>query len=192
MVGIPAQPVPTVASPELFIALGGRPGVGLIVDGLYDRLERDPALARMFRSRRAGGRDRLKEFFETIFGGERHGIRDVGTQRRHLESADQCRGVRTVARTLRGGNGPRPASARARARPSSKLLRAPAARLVNDGAPKAVLQQALVSAGNGDVDAVAALLREYPRLIDQRGGDGVTMLWAAARRGRLPLVRAHS
>ncbi len=189
MVGIAAQPVPTVASPDLFVALGGRPGVGLIVDGLYDRLERDPALARMFRSRRRGERERLKEFFETIFGGEARGIRDVGTQRRHLgrligaeESArwlahfaaamDEA-GVGAGARTTVLG-----------------MLRGPAGRLVNDGAPKAVLVQALAAAGRGDVDAVAALLREYPRLLDQRGGDGVTMLWAAARRGRLPLVRA--
>jgi ankyrin repeat protein len=69
------------------------------------------------------------------------------------------------------------------------LLRGPAARLVNDGAPKDVLKQALVLAGRGDVDAVASLVGEHPRLIDQRGGDGVTMLWTAARRGRLGLVR---
>jgi ankyrin repeat protein len=69
------------------------------------------------------------------------------------------------------------------------LLRGPAARLVNDGAPKQVLRQAIAAAGAGDVDAVAALAEEHPRLIDQRGGDGVTMLWAAARRGRMPVVR---
>lgn len=69
------------------------------------------------------------------------------------------------------------------------LLRGPAARLVNDGAPKDVLNQALVLAGRGDVDAVAALAGEHPRLIDQRGADGVTMLWTAARRARLALVR---
>jgi len=69
------------------------------------------------------------------------------------------------------------------------LLRGPAARLVNDGAPRDVLKQALVLAGRGDADAVAALIEEHPTLIDQRGGDGVTMLWTAARRGRLALVR---
>jgi ankyrin repeat protein len=69
------------------------------------------------------------------------------------------------------------------------LLRGPAARLVNDGAPKVVLRQAIALAGQGDVDAVATLVEEHPRLIDQRGGDGVTMLWTAARRGRMPLVR---
>jgi ankyrin repeat protein len=69
------------------------------------------------------------------------------------------------------------------------LLRGPAARLVNDGAPKGVLQKAIAAAGAGDVRAVATLVEEYPRLIDQRASDGVTMLWMAARRGRLPLVR---
>jgi Ankyrin repeats (3 copies) len=69
------------------------------------------------------------------------------------------------------------------------MLRGPAARLVNDGAPKDVLKQALVWAGKGDVNAVASLVGKHPRLIDQRGGDGVTMLWTAARRGGLALVR---
>ena len=66
------------------MALGGRPGVGTIVDSLYNRLEHDPDLTRLFRSPRAGERERLKLFFESIFGGESSGIRDVGMQRRHL------------------------------------------------------------------------------------------------------------
>jgi ankyrin repeat protein len=160
----------------------------MIVDGLYDRLERDRELARLFGSHRSGERERLKEFFETIFGGEVLGTRDVGMQRRHVHrlisieeserwlthfaSAMQEAGVGTSAQVA-----------------VMDLLRGPAARLVNDGAPKAVLRQALVSAGKGDLDVVATLLKDDPRLIDQRGGDGVTMLWAAARRGRLPLVR---
>lgn len=61
-------------SPELFFALGGRLGVGTIVDGPHDRLERDPDLARLFRSHRAGERERLKVLIETIFGGESSGI----------------------------------------------------------------------------------------------------------------------
>ncbi|MEN3308295.1 MAG: Bacterial-like globin, partial [Micromonosporaceae bacterium] len=84
MVRTPGEPSPTIAGPELFAALGGRRGVGMIVDGLYDRLERDRELARLFRSHRSGERERLKEFFETIFGGEVRGIRDVGMQRRHV------------------------------------------------------------------------------------------------------------
>ena len=39
------------------------------------------------------------------------------------------------------------------------------------------------------MNAVAALVADHPRLIDQRAGDGATMLWTAARRGRMPLVR---
>ncbi len=60
------------------------------------------------------------------------------------------------------------------------MLRAPAARLVNDGAPKNVLKEAIGSAAKGDVNAVAALVAEHPGLIDQRWSDGVTMLWTAA------------
>jgi truncated hemoglobin YjbI len=57
----PHEPLPVTAGPELFGALGGRAAVGMIVDGLYDRLEYAKELSRMFRSRRQGERDRLKE-----------------------------------------------------------------------------------------------------------------------------------
>jgi hypothetical protein len=67
MVRAPHQPLPVTAGPELFDALGGRATVGMIVDDLYDRLERDKELSRLFRSRRPGERDRLKEFFEGRF-----------------------------------------------------------------------------------------------------------------------------
>jgi ankyrin repeat protein len=182
------EPLPLAADPELFVALGGRAVVGEIVDGLYDRLERDPELARLFRSRRAGERDRLKDFFETMFGGERRGIRDVGTQRRHVHrliSAEESARWLTHFRAAMDEAG----VAKGAQTDVMDLLRPAAARLLNDGAPKEVLKQALALAGKGDVDAVAALVAEHPRLIDQRGGDSVTMLWVAARRGRLPLVR---
>lgn len=180
--------VATIPGPELFAALGGRPGVGLIVDGLYDRLERDPALGRLFRTRRAGERARLKDFFETVLGGEARGVRDVGLQRRHLHrriSADEsARWLDHFAASMTSAGVAEPAHGAV-----LDLLRGPAARLVNDGAPKDVLRSALAAAGAGDVAAVAAGVDEHPRLLDQRGGDGVTMLWAAARRGRLPVVR---
>jgi truncated hemoglobin YjbI len=69
MVHAPHEPLPVTAGPELFDALGGRATVGMIVDGLYDRLERDRELSRLFRSPRQGERVRLKEFFEGLFGG---------------------------------------------------------------------------------------------------------------------------
>jgi ankyrin repeat protein/truncated hemoglobin YjbI len=179
---------PVPAGPDLFAALGGRPGIGVIVDGLYDRLERDRELARHFRSRRQGERERLRQFFETIFGGEVLGIRDVGVQHRHLHrfitASESARWLSHLGAALQAaGVGPGAQAA------VMGLLQGPAARLVNDGAPKDVLQQALVLAGRGDAGAVAALAGEYPALMDQRGADGVTMLWTAARRGRLALVR---
>ena len=176
------------AGRDLFVALGGRSGVGRIVDDLYDRLERDQLLTRLFGSRRQGERERLKEFFETIFGGQARGVRDVGMQRRHVhrlishgESAQWLVHFDAALEEARVSEAAHAAVL--------DLLRGPAARLVNDGAPKGVLKSALVSASKGDVDAVAALVAQYPRLIDQRGGDGGTMLWTAARSGRLPLVR---
>ena len=179
---------PVPAGPGLFAALGGRPGIGVIVDGLYDRLERDRELARHFRSRRPGERERLKQFFETIFGGEVSGIGDVGVQRRHLHrlitASESARWLGHFGAAMRAAGVEQSVQAAV-----MDLLRGPAARLVNDGAPKGVLKQALVLAARGDVAAVASLAGEHPRLIDQRGADGVTMLWAAARRGRLALVR---
>ncbi|MEQ1787793.1 MAG: ankyrin repeat domain-containing protein, partial [Acidimicrobiales bacterium] len=176
------------AGSELFDALGGRTGVGRIVDGLYDRLERDPALARLFGRRRPEERERLKDFFEETFGGEARGIRDIGMQRRHthrLISPDEsARWLDHFAATLAALEVPDASRAVV-----MDLLRGPAARVVNDGATKEVLKQALASAGKGEVDAVAELVAAHPRLLDQRGGDGVTLLWTAARRGRLPLVR---
>jgi ankyrin repeat protein len=173
---------------ELFVALGGRAGIGRIVDGLYDRLEHDLELARLFRHQRPGERERLKEFFETILGGDVRGVRDVGTQRRHLH---RLISAHESARWLAHFEAALAQAGIARSAQVSvmDLLRGPAARLVNDGAPKGVLQKAIAAAGAGDVSAVATLVEEHPRLINQRAGDGVTMLWMAARRGRLPLVR---
>lgn len=185
---VPVERLPTTAGPDLFAAVGGRPGVGKIVDGLYDRLERDPRLGRLFGTRRLGERDRLKQFFEAVFGGEVRGARDAGVQRRHahrLISADEsAQWLEHFGAAMDGA-----AVGEAAHTAVMDLLRGPAARLVNDGAPKAVLKLALLSASKGDVDAVFMLLAEHPRLIGQRGGDGVTMLWAAARGGWLPLVR---
>ena len=137
---------------------------------------------------RLGERERLAQFFEAIFGGEVRGIRDVGVQRRHLHrlitAGESVRWLNHLGAAMQAagvGQGGHAAV--------MDLLRGPAARLVNDGAPKDVLKQALVLAGRGEVAAVASLVGEHPGLIDQRGGDGVTMLWTAARRGRLALVR---
>jgi truncated hemoglobin YjbI len=188
MVRSPHEPLPVTAGPELFDALGGRAAVGMIVDGLYDRLEHDKELSRLFRSRRQGERDRLKEFFEGLFGGEVRGIRDVGMQRRHLHrlisAEESARWLAHFGSAMDQAGVPAGPQAAV-----MHLLQDAAARLVNDGAAKEALKQAMAAAARGDADAVAALVADHPRLIDQRAGDGVTMLWTAARRGRLPLVR---
>ena len=67
--------------------LGGEAVIGRIVDGLYDRLERDPELTRLFGSRRADERRNLTFFFIEVLGGppryREHALGDVGLQRRH-------------------------------------------------------------------------------------------------------------
>jgi ankyrin repeat protein/truncated hemoglobin YjbI len=176
-----------IVGSELFAALGGRRGIALIVNGLYDRLERDRELARLFRSHRTGERERLKDFFETMFGGEARGIRDVGMQRRHIHRRISAEESARWLLHFDASLGEAGVAERAHVT-VMELLRGPAARLVNDGAPKQLLKQAIASAGEGDVDAIAMLVDDNPRLIDQRGGDGATMLWTAARRGRMPVV----
>ena len=190
MVVFAVEPPATNAGPDLFLAIGGRPGVSVIVDRLYDRLERDPRLARMFASRRAGERNRQKVFFEMIFGGAPLSSQEVGVgvQRRHLHRLISCDESELWLAHFDAALNDVGVDANARVA-VMQMLRGSAARLVNDGAPKSVLRQALASAGRGDVDSVDALMAIHPRLIDQRGGDGVTMLWAAARAGRLPVVR---
>jgi len=54
MVSVGRDAPPVTAGPELFVALGGRAAIAKIVEGLYDRLERDAELARLFRSQRSG------------------------------------------------------------------------------------------------------------------------------------------
>lgn len=173
--------------PGLFESLGGRAGVVAIVDALYDRLERDPELTRLFKRRRPGERRRLSEFFETTFGGDVRGTRDVGMQRRHIhkyisEVESELWLEHFVAAMIGLG-----IDADARGVVMG-MLRGPAARLVNSGAPRLVLDRALASAAKGDVSAVAELVEQNPGLLNLRGRDGVTLLWTAARRGSLPLV----
>ena len=66
-----------------FEALGGRPAIARLVDGLYDRIEADSILRPAFRDDLARERELLKLFFEAWFGGattyfdtqQRHGLR---------------------------------------------------------------------------------------------------------------------
>jgi ankyrin repeat protein/truncated hemoglobin YjbI len=158
------------------------------VDLLYDRLERDPALARQFGNRRRNERQGLADLVATLLGDEVIGTRDVGMQRRHVHrlvtAEESRRWLEHVEAALdeAGADG-------ATRDDLLDRLRGPAARLVNEGAPKAELRDALAAAAKGDVDVVAGLVDRFPGLLDQRGPDGRTLLWTAAWRGRLPLVR---
>ncbi len=50
-------------------------------------------------------------------------------------------------------------------------------------------QTTVISSPTGRSPGGEGAVGEHPWLLDQRGADGVTMLWTAARRGRLTLVR---
>lgn len=175
----------------LFACLGGRDAVQRIIDDLYDRLERDAELRRLFRTRRAGERERQKAFFEELFGGEplhtAGAHADSGMQRRHahrmitvaeadrwlmhFDEAMAAAGVDAVAR-----------------KDVVSLLSGPAARLANPGAPSAVFRSAFRLASRGKLAELQREVMMHPTLLNQRSGDGATLLWAAARRGHRTLV----
>jgi ankyrin repeat protein/truncated hemoglobin YjbI len=173
---------------DIFTRLGGRPAIDRIIDGLYDRLEADRSLRRLFGSRREGERRRQKLFFEGLFGGEKRGYADAGMQRRHVHRAispaeaqrwllhfDASMAAYGIQPALRGE--------------VIDYLQPAALRLVNNGAPYEAVRAAVAMAGKGDLAAVMEAVARHPALLNQRAGDGVTMLWQACRRGRLDVVR---
>ncbi len=176
----------------LFRRLGGRPAIERIVEGLYDRLERDKDLRRLFGSRREGERARQRLFFEELFGGEaRHsaeGHADGGMQRRHAHRAiTEAEAERWLEHF---GESMAAAGIDVAAQEDVIVgLRPAALRLTNGGAPFKTVLDAIALASKGRMEAVQGLVAQYPALVRQRGRDGVTLLWEAARRGHLPLVQ---
>jgi truncated hemoglobin YjbI/ankyrin repeat protein len=55
---------------DLFARIGGPAAVGLLIDGLYDRIENDAALRPLFGRDLTGEREALKRFFSEWLGGE--------------------------------------------------------------------------------------------------------------------------
>jgi truncated hemoglobin YjbI/ankyrin repeat protein len=55
---------------NFFERIGGRPAVEVLVDALYDRVEADPVLRRLFGRDLTGERERQKRFFSEWLGGE--------------------------------------------------------------------------------------------------------------------------
>jgi truncated hemoglobin YjbI len=154
------------------------------IDGLYDRLEVDPSLRRLFGRRKPDERERVKAFFVERFGGPASPhVVDVGMPRRHehkVISPDEA--DRWLAHL---GD----AFAEAGASPDVvELLRPVALAVVNGGAPSADVRKALGAAGEGDLATVQAAVAAQPALLHQRGQDNATLLWAAAARGRAEVV----
>ena len=65
-------------------------------------------------------------------------------------------------------------------------------RLVNGGATFPSVRIAVTLAGRGDLSGIKECVGAQPSLLVQRGGDGMTLLWAAARRGQREVGRAGS
>jgi truncated hemoglobin YjbI/ankyrin repeat protein len=194
---VSSSPSPATADPPadlrlgLAARLGGEVVIGRIVDGLYDRLERDPDLKRLFGRKRPEERQRLTFFFTELFGGparyREHALGDVGMQRRHehkvIEVAEMERWLEAYAQSMADTGVADDMAADVLA-----VLRPAAERLVNGGAPHKEVRDTTVTAGKGDLAAVQAAIAAQPALLHQRGPDGVTPLWAAAAKGRNEVV----
>ncbi len=179
-------------NPSLFQRLGGRPGMGRIVDGLYDRLENDPALKTLFRISRPGERARQKLSFEELFGGEPRysegGFRHYGMQRRHVHKTISAEASALWLGHFRASM----AEAGVDAATIDEVIEGltPVAyRLTNAGASFQTVKATLALAAKGDLEGVRQAVEAEPALLNQRGRHGVTLLWEASRRGRLPIVR---
>ncbi|MCC2669376.1 MAG: Bacterial-like globin [Armatimonadetes bacterium] len=61
---------PLTPPPGTFDLLGGREAVALVVDGLYDRIERDRLLRPAFVRDLTHEREKQKRFFEAWLGGD--------------------------------------------------------------------------------------------------------------------------
>ena len=172
--------------------LGGPTVIRTIVDGLYDRLQRDPTLQRLFRSERAHEREGLTWFFIELFGGPAEytgrARADTGMQRRHghrVITLDEAHRWLDHLETAMAEVG----VAAEVAEDVLAVLRGPAERLVNPGGTGKEIRAAVAAAGKGDLVAVQAMVAEQPEMLGQAANDGMTMLWAAAARGRLEVVQ---
>jgi truncated hemoglobin YjbI/ankyrin repeat protein len=177
---------------SLFDDLGGRHAIERIVEALYDALERDASLHRLFLSRRDGERARQKLFFEQLLGGEPRytmsGHADSGMQRRHAHRVITALEAERWLRHFDAAMATADVATSVRERVLA-VLRPPAARLVNPGVDIASFKAAVRLARRGDLERLSRSVAEQPLLLNQRGGDGATLLWHAARCGQLLTVR---
>jgi len=171
--------------------LGGREGLGQIVDGLYDRIEKDHALKKFFPRPRAGERQRQKLFFEELFGGEARysaaGYLHFGMQRRHALRVITHEGADRWLEHFRSSMASAAVASDARDQVIG-MLRPAAHRLTNPGADFPDVLEAIRLASKGDLAGLRHRIERRPELLNQRGKHGVTVLWEACRRGRVEIT----
>jgi ankyrin repeat protein/truncated hemoglobin YjbI len=185
----------------LFAALGGKRGIGRLVDELYERIGADPLLRHVFPNPEAT-RDGPRRFFVEWFGGEREfsGGLGSGLAQRHQSLFVSPKGADAWLRCLRealAACGQSPA-------PVLRLLAPLARALVNSvdvdpaelrphcggtphpGAER--LEAVLGDVARGRTDRVRRAVAADPPLVHARGRDGQSLLWLAAYRNRPRIV----
>jgi truncated hemoglobin YjbI/ankyrin repeat protein len=155
-----------------------------VIAGLYDRLEADPVLTRLFGRKKPEERERVTRFFVEQFGGPASTeVVDVGMQRRHehkVIAADEAeRWLAHFADSL-AEQGVAPDEVIA-------VLRPVALRVANPGLSSKEIRDAVDAAAKGDLTAVQAAVAQDPAALHQRARER-TLLWAAAWRGRADVV----
>jgi ankyrin repeat protein/truncated hemoglobin YjbI len=186
---------------SLLDRLGGDAGLDAIVEAFYDGVERDSTLVTIFPRRPQ--RDPLKRFLRDWLGGRKGtaGSHNAGRGQRRLHcpfvitsdsatrwlrcmgNALQASGIEaTVAHELLGHLGPA-----ARGLVNARTGDAPTRYLHPHCGDKRALTWAKAAA-RGDLAALQAGVADIPALATERGPDGRTLLWEAARNGRLEVI----
>jgi truncated hemoglobin YjbI len=187
---------------DLFARAGGRAAIDALIDGLYDRIEVDPALRPLFGRDLANERAAQRLFFTEWLGGERGYSERAHLPLKHrhdLLPITTALAGKWLAH-FRSSLDEAVADADAR-RAIFEPVRALATALVNEGEPPSALRRtphgtclryapaaaALDLARRGDVGALRALLGRAPDVLAS-APHAAAMLHLAALAGRAPVV----
>jgi truncated hemoglobin YjbI len=184
---------------DLWVTLGGRPGIEALVADFYHRMAGDAVLRHAFTHFVPGN---AAEFFVQWFGGDRAYADGVlgGLLRRHQHRYVSAEAAGAWLRCFREAIEAKGVAAgpilRPLARAAGALVHNPdtlpaelhrSCGLVQD-AGQARLQALLADTARGRTRPVREALEQDPSLARRRGAEGQTLLWLATYRGRRELV----
>jgi truncated hemoglobin YjbI/ankyrin repeat protein len=181
--------------------IGDEAAVRSIAQRLYDGIEGDRNLRAKFGSDLELERHKLGAFLVEFFGGEpewsrKYSIQYLGGAHRivHITAADAARWLGHARRAVT-----EVASEQVATR-VIEALRPVAHALVNEDAPAQrgarregryqPTRDAVTACGRGDLEAVVSLLEEHPHLVAPADPGSAELVFAAASRGRVPVLRA--